>query len=99
MAKYKFTRKAVEDISRIWEYTVETWSEKQADKYYSLLTDACSELAKNPQLGKTYFEVYPDLYGMLISKHIIFYRILSKSMIEITRIIHAEMDLKSKLEE
>jgi hypothetical protein len=37
MAKYSFTNKAIEDISNIWEYTFDNWSEKQADKYYSLL--------------------------------------------------------------
>ena len=34
MAKYRFTRKAVEDLSDIWHYTLETWSQKQADRYY-----------------------------------------------------------------
>ena len=34
MAKYYFTNKAVEDLSDIWEYTAEAWSQKQADKYY-----------------------------------------------------------------
>ena len=34
MAEYKLTNKAVEDLSKIWDYTFEVWSEKQADKYY-----------------------------------------------------------------
>nr|MBR2109993.1 type II toxin-antitoxin system RelE/ParE family toxin [Alistipes sp.] len=33
MAKYHLTNKAVEDLSNIWEYTVDTWSERQADDY------------------------------------------------------------------
>ena len=37
MAKYFITKKAVEDLSSIWDYTFETWSEKQADEYYSSL--------------------------------------------------------------
>ena len=35
MAKYLITNKAVEDLSKIWEYTFDNWSEDQADKYYS----------------------------------------------------------------
>jgi len=31
MAKYELTNKAVEDLSKIWEYTFEVWSEKQTD--------------------------------------------------------------------
>ncbi|MEI6021854.1 MAG: type II toxin-antitoxin system RelE/ParE family toxin, partial [Bacteroidota bacterium] len=34
MVKYHFTNKAIEDLTEIWQYTVEEWSEKQADKYY-----------------------------------------------------------------
>ncbi|MDP9954950.1 plasmid stabilization system protein ParE [Epilithonimonas hungarica] len=34
MAKYLFTKKAVDDLSEIYEYTYEFWSENQADKYY-----------------------------------------------------------------
>jgi toxin ParE1/3/4 len=40
MAKYKFTKKAVKDLSDIWNYTVDTWSENQADKYYKLIINA-----------------------------------------------------------
>jgi toxin ParE1/3/4 len=102
MNRIQFTRKAITDLSDIWEYTVENWSEKQADKYYTLLVDSCSALARNPKLGKTYSEIYAGLFGKLISKHIIFYRVIEKSktqketVVEITRILHAQMDLKSK---
>ena len=37
MAKFKLTNKAVEDLSKIWDYTFEVWSETQADKYYESL--------------------------------------------------------------
>lgn len=37
MAKYSLTKEAAGDLYRIWEYTVDTWSEKQADKYYEML--------------------------------------------------------------
>lgn len=99
MAKFKFTRKAIEDLSAIWEYTFEAWSEKQADNYYRLLLNACSELAKNPKSGKEYNEIHPDLYGKPVSKHLIFYRKIDYSTIEIIRILHERMDLKTKLAE
>ena len=96
MAKYYFTKKAIFDLTKIWEYIVETWSETQADKYYLLLIDACNSVAKNPKKGKLYIENYPYLLGKKISKHIIFYRIIDSSTLEITRILNEEMDLKSK---
>jgi len=54
MAKYELTNKAVEDLTGIWEYTIEKWSEQQADKYFNLLMDSCQVIANNPELGKNY---------------------------------------------
>lgn len=97
MPPFKFTNKAVKDLSDIWIYTVETWSESQADKYYKLIINACSAIAKKPQIGKVYPEIYPGLKGKRISKHIIFYRVREDESIEITRILHERMDLNNKL--
>lgn len=43
MAEYKLTNKAVEDLSKIWNYTFEVWSEKQVDKYYNSLILNCQQ--------------------------------------------------------
>lgn len=96
MAGIKFTNSAVKDLSDIWNYTFDTWSESQADKYYKLLLNACSTIAKKPEIGKVYPEIYTDLKGKLTSKHIIFYRVLEDQSIEISRILHERMDLKNK---
>lgn len=97
MAKFKFTNSAVKDLSDIWNYTFETWSESQADKYYHLILKACSAIANKPQTGKGYEEIYPELKGKKTSKHIIFYRLKEDQTIEIMRILHVRMDLKNKL--
>ena len=54
MAKYTLTKKAVEDLSKIWDYTFEVWSENQADSYYELLIKTCREIAKYPSIGEAY---------------------------------------------
>jgi toxin ParE1/3/4 len=94
---YKLTNKAVDDLTKIWEYTIEEWSEKQADKYYLVLIDSCQKIADNPELGKKYFEINTELLGFKINRHIIFYRKLAGQPIEITRILHERMDLKNRL--
>ncbi|MBF4518424.1 type II toxin-antitoxin system RelE/ParE family toxin [Flavobacterium sp. ANB] len=96
MAKYHLTNKAVEDLAEIWDYTFEEWSENQADKYYRLLLDSCQEIADNNNLGKKYDIVKEKLLGYKSNQHILFYRILSDSEVEIVRILHGRMDLKSK---
>lgn len=99
MAEYKLTNKAVEDLSKIWDYTFEVWSEKQADKYYNGLISNCEEIAENPDLGKNYKGISKRLLGMKVNRHIIFYRTLDKNYVEITRILHEKMDLKKRITE
>jgi toxin ParE1/3/4 len=99
MAKFKLTNKAVEDLSKIWEYTFEVWSEKQADKYYDELISNCEEIAENPDLGKNYERISKQLLGIQVNQHIIFYRKLSKDFVEITRILHERMDLRKRIDE
>ncbi|QTE23030.1 type II toxin-antitoxin system RelE/ParE family toxin [Polaribacter cellanae] len=99
MAEYKLTNKAVEDLSKIWDYIFEVWSEKQADKYYDGLISNCEEIAENPELGKNYKEISKQLLGVKANRYIIFYRTLEKNYVEITRILHERMDLKERITE
>ena len=97
MAKYYLTNKAVEDLAKIWDYTFEQWSEQQADNYYEMLISNCQEIANNPNFGKTYDGITPNLLGIKANRHSIFYRIIRKDEIEITRILHGRMDLKNRI--
>ena len=99
MAKYILTNNAVDDLSKIWDYTYEVWSENQADKYYFELLSNCQELAENQNLGKNYNEIEKNLFGYQSSRHLIFYRILNATKIEIIRILHSRMDLKNRIQE
>jgi toxin ParE1/3/4 len=99
MASYILTRKAVEDLSKIWDYTFEVWSEAQADKYYFMIIDSCQELADNKVSGKFYPEVQDEILGYKIGQHIIFYRHVKGDKIEVARILHSRMDLKNRLTE
>ena len=99
MARYRLTNKAVDDLAHIWNYTAEKWTESQADKYYQMLVDNFCEIAKNPNLGKTYSGVIKDLLGLRTGRHIIFYRKTENDEIEITRILHEQMDLKRRTKE
>ena len=99
MAEFKLTNKAVEDLTEIWNYSFDKWSEKQADRYYKILLDNCQDIANNPELGKNYEGITPELFGLKVNRHIIFYRKLINKPIEITRILHEQMDLKNRIVE
>lgn len=95
MGNLHFSNRAVDDLAEIWTYTLETWSERQADKYYNLLLFSCNELAKNPKLGKDFDILAKGIKGFKTGEHIIFYSIISKNEIEIVRILHAMMNLRA----
>jgi toxin ParE1/3/4 len=97
MAKYKLTNKAVDDLTGIWNYTFDRWSEKQADKYYFMLLENCNEIASTPGLGKVYSAVTENLLGFKAGRHIIFYKKSEENTVEIIRILHESMDLKYRI--
>ena len=94
------TRKAVEDLSEIWNYTFDKWTERQADDYYNMLIVSCQKIATNPKLfGKRYDEIFVGLRGYRTGRHLLFYRVLDSGDVEIIRILHERMDLRSRMEE
>ena len=97
MAKFSFTNRALDDLIEIWDYTVEQWSENQAQTYYNLIMASCMDLANNPQLGKSYNIISQNLLGCKCGEHIIFYQEIVKNEIEIARVLHGMMDLKNKI--
>ena len=100
MSKYNLTKEAAGDLYRIWEYTVDTWSEKQADKYYEMLISAFKKLAQNPEkLGKSYEMIHAGLKGFLIGRHVIFYLVQETADVLIVRILHSSMDFARHLKQ
>jgi len=93
MAKYDITKEATEDLYRIWEYTVDTWSEVQADTYYTLLETGMNEVADAPdRIGKPYDEIYPGLRAYHVRRHMLFFILQENGRALIVRILHERMD-------
>ncbi|MEO9476796.1 MAG: type II toxin-antitoxin system RelE/ParE family toxin [Cyclobacteriaceae bacterium] len=97
MSKYRLTNLAVQDLSDIWNYTFDHWSEQQADNYHEQLTNTFESITKNQEQGQNYEGIRRDLFGFKVNRHIVFYRIISNELVEITRILHEQMDLKNRL--
>ncbi|MBU3678179.1 MAG: type II toxin-antitoxin system RelE/ParE family toxin [Candidatus Kapabacteria bacterium] len=95
MPRYFLSEKAVDDLSNIWEYTYDNWSEKQADIYYGHLINACLDLSKAPHKGKSYYHILPGIMGVASGSHIIFYQIIDAGDIVIVRILHERMDART----
>ena len=99
MANFRLTHLANQDLNDIWKYTFQTWSVQQADKYYYQLIESFNRITANPECGKNYDGVEPKLRGLKTGKPIVFYEMVDKNTIEIIRILHEQMDLKSRFSE
>jgi len=64
---YKFTNRAIQDLTAIWNYTLGQWSEKQADLYYKQIIKRCKHLSNNPEIGRA----YPDVIGLFMARKLI----------------------------
>ena len=88
--------KAREDFDGIWDYTVETWGYKQAERYLRTLNQAFELLAEKPELGRIYDEVYEGLRVYPLGRHLIFY-FATHDGIDVVRVLHERMDVPSHL--
>ena len=97
MIKIKYTNLDLDDLEEILKYTFETWSEKQADKYYFEIIDRCEELKFDFELTNDYSSILLELKGVKINRHLIFFRFSSNDVIEIVRILHEKMNFNRHL--
>lgn len=98
--KYKISQEAGHDIESIWLYTFENWSIEQADRYFNLIIDEIEYLTENPRTGKDISKVRKGYFVSKVKSHLIFYKInWRKKEIEIIRVLHQRMDIKTRLDE
>ena len=98
MAKYELTPKATEDLYEIWAYTVDTWSEEQADRYYCKLITSFLTIANHPESkGKSYDLIRKGTRGLHVGRHVVFYIKRHPNKVLIVRILHEKMDYKRHL--
>ncbi len=65
MANYQLTNKAVEDLTSIWLYTREVWSEQQADNYYNDLVTACENICQTTCNTDREYSEFAILFGVI----------------------------------
>lgn len=94
--KVIFKEEAILDLENIWLYTLDTWSLKQADRYYSLIIKEIEFLTTQPKSGKNQHFILKGYWSCKIKSHIIFYRFSEKEL-EVIRILHERMDIPNRL--
>src|SRR5215831_17627685 len=84
---------AEDDLADILQYTLETWGETQMLVYGKLLDEGLRLILSNPSIGFARPMISEQHRFFPAGKHLIAYRVL-EARIEVSRILHARMDLE-----
>lgn len=99
MPDFTLRPKARQDLADIWHYTLDTWGEQQAENYIRDLNDGFYQLVNAPNTGRDCGHIREGYRKYPVGRHVIFYRLVSESDIEIVRILHERMDPEQHLPE
>ncbi|HLO84099.1 MAG TPA: type II toxin-antitoxin system RelE/ParE family toxin [Nostocaceae cyanobacterium] len=93
MSKYSLTDEAIQDINEICDY-LSNFNLDAANKFLNSIEQKCQNLAKFPNMGRSYAELSPELRGVTLNDYIIFYRLISNE-VEIIRVVNGYRNLES----
>jgi toxin ParE1/3/4 len=94
---YVISKKAIADLEEIWLYTADKWPIVQADRYYNLIFDEIAFICKSPETGKQMDDIRKNYRAAKVKSHLIFFKV-ENEIVQIVRILHERMDIKSRLD-
>ena len=96
-SKYRISKQALEDIDKIWLYTLENWSVNQANHYYRLLYHEIEYIVEDFESGKDISKIKIGYRQARVKSHLIIYKKGDDGIIEIIRVLHQMMDIPNRL--
>jgi len=96
MSVYKLSRKAEIDITKMYEYGIETFGLKQAKAYLSGIHKLFQILVNNATLGRDASEFILSLKRFSYKSHTIFYLVTDKDIL-IVRVLNQSIDYENNL--
>ena len=98
MQNFRITAKAKLDLKKIAIFTQNKWGRKQRNKYLKLMDDCFNSLADTPLMGVNCDYIETGYLKFPQGSHLIFYKEGVSVNIDIIRILHKSMDIKSKFQ-
>ena len=96
MFEYRLTPAAERDLEDIWIYTLQQWSENQANTYIDDLVDAFQSIASAPLVFPSCDHIRPGYRRRNMKRHVIYYRVTDYG-VAIIRVLHDRMDVSNRL--
>jgi toxin ParE1/3/4 len=97
MGTFRLTNQAKSDLKSIAVYTQRKWGKEQRRIYLRQFDDTFQLLAETPDIGTNCDFVKTGYRKFPVTSHLVFYRNINSSEIEIVRILHKRMDVKQHL--
>ena len=94
---YRISKQALEDIDKIWLYTLQNWSLGQANHYYRLIYQEIEFILEDFENGKDIGKIKQGYKQAKVKSHLIIYKKADDEIIEIVRILHEMMDIPNRL--
>jgi len=79
------------DLDDIWDYSVEDWGERQAERYIRMIQDTITGLTVGMQLSQSAELVRPGYRKVLVGTHVLFFT-EDDQVVDVIRILHQRMD-------
>ena len=97
MSTFTLSQRAKADLKSIARFTENRWGREQRYKYIKQFDDTFNVLADTPEIGNKCSYIKENYQKFPQGIHIIFNRISSHNSIQIIRILHKNMDVRTKL--
>jgi toxin ParE1/3/4 len=88
--------RARRDLKGIWKETVKQWGSRQADKYLEDIDRQIQGLLEFPNMGVPYEHIRAGYRALHVKHHRVFY-LQKKQTLQIIRVLHEVMDVRSHL--
>jgi toxin ParE1/3/4 len=91
MSRVQFTVQAGRDLEEIEEF-VSADNPDAAARLILSIQEICALLSQQPQIGRSRFDLWPELRGFPVGNYLIFYRPATDG-IEVIRVLHGARDI------
>jgi toxin ParE1/3/4 len=86
-----YSARARKDLADIRNWTFKTFGPDQANRYLAQLSESLRNIAENPGLARDASDIREGMHKTVTRSHIVYF-LLSKTRLDVVRILHGSMD-------
>ncbi len=94
MTRYTLARLAEEDLSEIWDHSVESWGHPRTERYFRDMFELSDGIASSPETGTPRPQFGTSLRSKRSGRHLVFNTQTAVSVV-ILRIVHESRNLSA----